>query len=703
MSTYVAAIVTPSDTYYLPFHDSHGWRLIPGFASPRQRWVVPKEIAAAVMADLAGLSGLAAECSLLIGEAAAPTEIARVVVLGSEPADNEQRRTLVFADVRYYFELEVFAFDANVRRRVGDRRLVGNTSTAETPVDTVAYAPWSVSSLGPFTWIELALQVTEYAGDARHGRPAVAFAFDTFSLVSLDAQLVQETTSDGDGCVGLKRGVESLPGAGVYVDLDGDCHVFERTFGAEASAIAALHAPLWDHGDLQTVDESRRRPATWYRVYFDFEIAVRLDYDATATWGAHDPFLEPVLQVTENSLAIPMGSWGAARTVAQGTWITLAEAFAAWGAGPGGQAQLTDAIVCTHWFDGGLDSYMRTALGALDPTWAARIEELKRTFRTFFRANPHFWDRIRHAWAVRPEIWDPATGTRAPAPVYANYSLQPISPLTNVADLHSTKNVTNSYHTSGLLANGKPSGFLVNIVDEEIGVLEILRPLTKFPGHARVNVSDVVAEAALTNDNVLPQLVSDQALAPDTSWKLAVVLSVAPGAPNDLRRFYEYILSPADAAVSVGLPSYLAAGQGPDVELRCQMSDCRIMWRDADRANILAILGTGDTTGDIRTLEPVAITAAIVNQLQELRPAALAVAAADLLAKLDHVEGTRAVQFDPSIVPIGSIAEVEHRVMADKLVTVIHCTGSPPEFNAADFLHGSARSFLLKELAQGGR
>lgn len=723
--SYVSGIITAAATYYFPYDESHMWRLKSGYASPRQMWVIPANTAADIMADLAATdTALDAECTLFIGEIDAPLMIERVIVLSTGPADNYQRRILTFADVRYYFELQVFAVDLNQRRRVGDVTLVGDSLVSVTPDPTVAYSKWSLTTadpgppadLEPYDWLSAKTETLDYLTSERHGRPAVDYATDTFHVIDPPAKLVMDTTTDSDGATGLGRIIQTIPGAGVYVDVTGTVRVFERTYGAEIPVIEALPEPLMDFGDLELCDESRRRPKEKYRIYFDFEVEVRFDFDPGGTFDVNDPYMENVLRVTDASLLIPAGGWGDARTVGEGSWITFDEAYAAWAydrahggqALPSGYPDVSDEVIRTHWFDGGLTSFwMGDDLVTFTPVVAARIREVVRAYRTCFRVNPAFWDRVRHAWPVRASVWDPRSGTRSPAPVYSNYSTEDISPPIAASVREITTNYESSYPDSGLLFDGYPSGFHVQIKDEELGILEIERPLDRLAQWATaINPSPVETPAAITNDGVLFNEIPNQVLVEE--WKLALVMSCAVGGPNDLRRFYEYQGTGAAAAASIGLDTSLAIGAGPDVELRTQLTAARVPWLDADRDDILSIFAVSDNPG-ITTAESLSDIDPI-NTAQELVPVGDSVAAADLLTKLDHYEGTRTVHAMDLINddgttqgPIGSIDEIVFRVQHNRFTATMHCTPIAPQFHAEDFLKGSARAFVLQELQQAGR
>lgn len=739
MSTYLAVVSFNGTDYPVPF-DDHEWIVQGGFHAPVQGWVMPKETCDAILAALAGATGVDREVSLKLGEPDDPLEVNRVVVLGSAPADNPQRRILIFSDVRWYFTRAWMCMDVNVKRRMGDTRLIGGLLqtldfTSEI-ADTIEYAPWTINNGAPYEWGTFKDQVLTYLVTATHGRPTIAFVTDVFSVLTIADKIVEKTVTDAPGHVALANAIHTTPGASIYVDLDGKIHVYESTPGAEASAIAALPAAFEGHGgDIALADKSGLRPASAstgaWRVYVDWEVEVRFTYNASATglWatlGANDPFLIPVLQVTDQQLTIPAGTYYGGivrtgsddlRTVGQGSWITQAEAFAAWGGTSYGTLTLpalTDDIVARHYCGDTLQRYvMGETVVSANPVWANRIQEVMRCYRTFFRVNPKFWDKIRHAWAIRAAIWDPVTGQRAPATCYHNFRLIPVDRWASPAISTFGVNVTTSYPAApheGLLAYGTPNGFHVKIVDKELGVIAIDRnALSKYPGHAKITHSPVSAvteakiDGASLSELALEELVLSSG---DDAWKLAVVFSVSPAAPNDKRRLYEIPVTMEEAQLAAGMTGGVLTGYGPDKELRSHLSQARVAWRDDTGTydEILRLLGCSDSTVAIdRANETTPIGLTPINLEQELKPLARAMAAADLLSKLDCYEGRRAVPMNDALHPIGSLRSVTHKVLDNRAVSVVSCSGDAESFSAIDFLSGSARAYLLQELKAAKR
>lgn len=795
-TTYVAQVVTPtspSPTVYSMPLTGHEWPVEGGYAAPIVAWLMPAQYAKSIMSDIAAFTGAAREVSLNLGDPNDLTtyvQVQRVVVIGTAPADNDQQLFLLMSDVRWYFVRQWYAVDANVRRRVGETSLIGDTINSQTPVNVVAWAPWTISNPtfsgfavtsqgSPWTWTAFSNAVLADLCSAKvsRGIPAITVIVDTFHVLNFSAQVLQETNLDGDATAMLARAVESVPGASIYVDLAGAIHVYEATPSAETSFCAGLPAPLWGAGDIELVDRSSLRPRSggWWRVYLDMELELRLTYQVSATVTVTDPFLVPVIQVTDESLTIPAGTYYGrgsvgARMVGQYSWIGQDEAFAAWyhnldgsgspiygGSSPsdipcrglgspvGFTGPLTDDIVAKEWFGGGLDQIPLDPLlsGRPNPVWVARIAALKAAYRTYFRVNPIAWDRIRHAWDTRCSIWDAETGTRADSPVYCNFSSIPIDP---TIDSTNPDGVVNSivYAVSGLLKDMIPTGFVLNMVDEELGIFAINRNGSTAAGRlwkeGQIEVSDVQIIPSIDNTGgpATPNSLSEMQLSlcdsnPTSDWKLATVISVAPGAPNDKRRFYEVLIDTATVAAAAGWTGFAQAGHGPDVENRTQLGEARIAWQDdtAVANGILATLAFADgragqpaigigqvadplnyvqvTGGSAGNPAPLYGGSAAytglqpINAQQEVIPLATAVAVADFLTKIDCYVGVQRIPGRKTAVPIGTVRKVVHRVTANRWDSEIHAIEPDQhQFKAQDFLFGAARASILHTIARVG-
>jgi len=693
------------------------------------------------MAAIAGRTDpLEREVTLTFGDPAQLIDIKRVVVIGTGSADNAQRRVLWFADVRWYLGRAWLEFDVNVRRRIGDTRVIGATVEAGLAVAaTIAYAPWSINNVSAYTWTTFKASVLNYFSTGAHGRPALTFTTDTLSWAAQIGQVVQETVVSSTGEAGMMHAITSLPGASIYPDRNGVIHVCDATPGAEIAYLATLTTKDYmGHGSMVLINNAARRPALWH-VYVDYEVEMRFTYNQSGTgpWkydSGHPayPYLYPVLQSTDFSLLIPAGidagpSW-VSRRVGMGSWIRQDEAMAAWGPGAvllfGTLPQLTDNIVADHYMGDALGRYTNGGFGSpFDPVWSGRIQSLKSAWRTTFQVNPMFWERVRHAWNVRAAVWDKATGLRAPSPVYANYHVSIVDHyVANQIKFFGDNNRV-SYPPDGYLASGAPSGFTVTIVDEELGILEIVRDTYALPGKSNIIASPAyivgnaggatVTEAVGLNEAVLQKLDRrDGSGDGGYAWQLAVILSCTPAGPNDLGRLYDIPVTLTEASTTAGIAGVLT-GFGPDIELRTRLADARVAWPvgqdDPDDAAhgqaavqaILALFGVDDVAPDI-TLDAVDTTIVPINLEQELEPLAKAVAAASLLTMLDHYEGTQAFPAHKDFKPIGSITSVTHSVSENRFITTLRAVASHNTFDPTDFLTGSARSTLLKQIQQTG-
>lgn len=709
--TYIAKI----NSIAIPF-DSHEWKIEPGFIAPIQAWVVPKEIATSILQGLT--IGADREVTLTFGDEASPVTVRRVYVVGSAPHDNPQKVNLLLADVRIYLGFAVFIVDVNVRRRLGETRLLGADLVTASLAEDVGYKPWTIKKDKAFRWTDVSDRALAYLAAPKHGRAYFSFVTDAMSLSGIPSQIVEETVTDGEAPVGLARAIESVPGAGLYPDLNGVLHVYDATPGAERTMVEALPKTLWRMGDLQLVDRSGLRPNFW-RLYVDYAIEVRFNFpsvssdDATHLGGLGD--LVNVLQVTDRLLDIPAGPWGPARKVGQGTWISLDEAFAAWQGrtvGPFSLPKLSDTIVANHWFGDALQRYaIGGSLTTIDPIWSRRIQELMRRFRTTFRVNSKMWDRVRHWKATRVGVWDPVTGTRAASPVYSNFHYMQldnfVSEKINVFGL----NVLNSYPDGdGKLASGAPSGFELSVDDEELMIFSIVRNTNKFPGHTQIAPSPVQEGMTTTGDDGLNEAVLQklQPLAASRNpgpgtWQFSTILTCTPASPNDLRRCYEVITPLSEAIDYLGGLTDPPSCKGPDREMRSHLAEARVLWVDDPSSgapwvnkDIFSAFGRNDD-GDIVFLDPVQNLTPL-NLETELKPLGRALAAADLVEKLDHYVGKLTVPMSSSIVPIGSVNSITHKVMDNRAVTEIRTGMSPPKYNAMDFLPASARKFILQEI-----
>ena len=691
------------DGVTVPFPKSggaHEWRVQGGVAAPIQAWELPSPTVTKLVAAKAGQ-----EVQLRL----ASRFVERVIVLGNAPSGDPQTQLLVMTDVRWYWTRSWIVHDFNVRRRAGDRRLVGQ---GDQPVEVranvadVQYAGWSLDKGAPWQYAAL-LERVKRDGEAAAVAPAgspIRWTIDKTTFMAED-RIVEETGMDAPMPAGIASALGAIPGRSLYVDDDGVVHVYDAIPGAEKYFVGAferkLPPELLNHGSLTWVDLSASRPPS-YRVLFTPEVEVKPFFDSSgAAVSADDPYMENVLEVPEASLEVPAMNGRAARTVAHGTYITHAEAYAAWGAGGIFNTPLTDEIVRDGFLGQRLEATYVNYFGQSDTVWLRRIRAVKASYRTLFRVNPTFWGRVLSARAVRVKILDDETGTRSASPVFAN-SAQRYSTRALVAGNTSLgDNEDTSYADD--VNSAKPARATLSIKDFEQGILSVEWRLDQ--GGSAVQVAPSALEALPDFD---PE--KDPAFQVGTwstrklvaTHKLATIISCVPAGPNDARRLCEVKLTLQEVMQSLQLRGDIQPEQqeakGPEQTLRVSPQRCtrRYGWADgqSERDALLGFFrgdASDERTEPENSLEPV--------NGEETLALAKAVAAADVVQRLDHYEGALAVPMSTARVsPIGSISTVIYRVGRDHAQIVLHATPATPTFDPFALLPPSVRKILNREV-----
>lgn len=672
----------------VPFPDGGAlqWRFVFGFGAPIQSWELPAPLVDEILGEKLGQ-----EVTLELD--GAPVE--RVLVLGDAPSGNPLTKLLVLTDVRWYWSRGWLVRDANVRRRVGDRRLVGGDLVSGVVVDEVRYAPWSIDGRVAFTWERLARNVLGEATAARLGRPSITYVIDPGSF-GVDDRIVEETLTDDALPAGLARAVASLPGRDLWVDAKGVVRVADRAPGAERGLVEGLPKPLRDHGDLRLVTLAASRPSS-YRVLFTREHEVKFVFDPQATVTEDDPFLENVVQVPNRELSIPAVGRRAARTVGQGSYVTHQEYYRAIGRPTLTDAppELTDDVVRGHFLGPWLEANYVLGFGLTspDPFWSKAIGAVKGSYRTLFRVNPRFWSHVLSASLQRAAVWDVETGTRAPSPVYANHARKYSTRTLAAGVTKLGHNVLDSYAAN--LADAKIAPADPHAFDLEQGVLAVVwRP-------DPWDEASAIAPSAVEEEPDLDPEVS--ALLTSFTWptrvlvarhQVALVLSCVPAGPNDDRRLFSLDVSLADAEAALKLSGLAGIeGKGPVQVLRVRSRTARFAWSDQQdqRDAILSVFGVAQA--DPSLLVP-------VNLEDELLPLARAFAAADLAQRLDHYQGTLKVPAcRGDLGPVGSIGEVVLQVGRGEASTILRAAPPQPTLDPYALLPPAARRILGREVS----
>lgn len=664
---------------------SIGWSYTSG-ADPHVRLFVMERAAAEAVALRAQAFG---SVLVLTVPGYGSETIKGLTVLGLKPSSDPSFLLVEVADRRWALSDRRVYGRFNIRRRTGDRRRVGaaNAPLSVQPiVDDVAFAPWTLAPSGNrWTGVEF----------LKREMDAALLAFERFTVRDpLPAVAPVEDVVMDDTAAGAIRRACAYFGdcVDLFVDSDGTYVVYSRVDQSErklvnlggggsqvrgqggSGPLSVVGPPLWRMGD-----QSLTR-ASSVRVLFSRLAELRFDGGDTVSGrreverGDVPLRLEPVLAVPDLELQIPALNGRAARTVLQGTWVTLEEALAAWNAlgWPGGRT-LTLALIRRHLVAGGL--YLLFAQPLLDQEgiYRARIDALCRAYRRIYRIPRRWRDRLGSIFAARAELRDAEDGGCAPAPVYMDYATLLTRRGQEKALTANPKNATvfvNRFAVppsggsviSAAVTSMRPAPFDVAIIDHDQGVLELVAKITPTLGERQLFPSAIENGSSPIHDPTQPVLFASAARLAETH-EVSVILSAEVVAPNDRRALHveEVQKSAAERALGVGVN--VGACKGPVAELRVVPAGrrrfARFAWDDTKADQIRGAFGL--------VAEDPAPTNAWGQPLNpdELQALAQAEAARYYAQRLDHVVGSLTTGWRPGIRPTGAASTVSYSIATD--------------------------------------
>ena len=366
--------------------------------------------------------------------------------LGYAPSENPRIRKVRVADRRVWWSYKFINRMYNKRRNVGFKRMTDPTSAAELQpvVPKVWYRRWTLKNQNPdvdpsnakWSATEVIEDILKELQKPEKDAFGSTFPFTVFgqgpNLSTLD---VEDLQLKDNGDVALSRVLSFLPGTDVYVQYDGRVIVYSKNdIAREEFMIDELGPRVVAEGDYRFVSNELLRPKK-VNVYFQYMPEIRFDADETpgVTRTIDERFSENVLPVPDYQLALKDSSGnnvtdanGSSIILAQGTWITIEEAFNSWGIPPGfnNTTKLTHDLV-----QKAMVPYMSIfpglqLAGAFQPDadWGARIASLQANYRRTYRINRQWVDRVHKILGFRTSLVNPTTGTRAPATAYSDFS-----------------------------------------------------------------------------------------------------------------------------------------------------------------------------------------------------------------------------------------------------------------------------------------
>lgn len=670
-----------------------------------------------------------------------------LVLRWEDPAENMHLGRIVCCDRRAFWPRKHVYRMINIRRNVGTKRLTNASPLPELQavVERARFAKWSLApGIVPWNVARMLPDVFQevFLGEFRHRGLRPDLIIEPEIATTLLSLPVDGLRIDDPGDSAIQRLLAVLPEANVYVDRRGRVIVYSMITGRERDLVTASPEKV---GRGHIIFSSRRFWAPKYiDVLFTREHEIRFDFIESATVrtaaqefptdSSIDPnsppnnlgsrSMENVLPVPDFSLVVD------GETVVQGTWITIEQAIRAWSlpAGvPGTQLtfdQLRRAFLphTDLWA-----SLLQAGRQAPEVDWPARIAALQQHYRRTFRLPRDWWDSIRSARANRISIVETVRGQRAPALVFADHAYVgtersflrkrgdnpggPPGPDGAGGQLNEWAYYTNvrGYPGEGKWdATTRPMPAELVIIDEDQGIVQIHPKLDPWRTYEEIlpgivvngpngDPTDTKAPIAWNAANIESAAAEIQLQA---DYKVAIILSVVPGAPNNTVGLYAVRVTLED--VRSLLPKMVVPGLGAPMEVRVgpQIEPARIAWADGQAAVIKqAFEGSADATAVLRG------TGLVLNDQPQdkigisgasLQSIARAYAASIFAQWADRFVG--AAQFHPiQLVPTGRVDAVTDTIAPNgEPSTGIALPEALPSFDPFAYMSSDTRAIIMK-------
>jgi hypothetical protein len=474
-------------------------------------------------------------------------------------------------------------------------------------------------------------------------------------------------------------------------------------------------------GHIVTLNNALMRPAR-INVYFTREIEVRFDFAEPSTYVGGTQVLNAESRVCDNVLPVPDYQLPETNpTWCEGTWITMNQAFEAWGTLGEDVGYLNYDLLCKAFVPFMDIMSILQAVGSNDVRvdWGARLAAVQQHWRQTFRINPRWKSRIKALRPYRVATLDTTTGKRSPAVAYCDYMTLGTQRLwmknfRDATDHEFARNYV-GYPAAGtkLDSTFKPAPGIVSIVDEDQGIIRldfIMDPIRLtdcvVPGNmvensrpsARIDQVNNTYRP-ITFDSVIMGTQADSIPRLKPSHKIAFVMTAIPGAPNNNTQLQKVTVFPGDVRAKGDC-------RGPvwNVFVGSNIETARIKWSDDDSAAIERAFGIGnDVPASANDGAMTALDGLCVNLFgpsegaASLRGIALAVAARIYGRLADHLVGSAAGAMNPALRPMGWISEIVHEIGTNGApVSKMHMPDTIPALSLHSYLDPDTRATVMR-------
>jgi hypothetical protein len=536
------------------------------------------------------------------------TKVEQVYVLHKAPSDSPHRVAFVVADKRWLWAYKIVVRDFNMPRKTGDRT-AANTVPIETQsvVDTYDYLSYSLKGEQGEKWT--AEDVVKEIMDVIE--PDDGYTIEEFPVKESkgrDGQFtVQGLTLRDSGDMALGRALSYIPGADVYVGLDGKAVIFDATdLDATQQHFDSLPANQYAGDKSAWIDRKAIRPEKVI-VYYQREIELMVEFEddysgqtSAQPVSAH-PYCENVIPTVDPTTRVseydPIEDRTVTKEVPPGTWLNAKAWLAAMNADRPdiGSFPWTFDTIKRNWLHNDLHSVLgaRGLNVSRDVNYANRVGVLKQHFRRTFKINRRYMERIRSLRAMRVGLIDPVSGARAPACVWGQTCIVPGTKgkymasrgTSDFAKMVLTRNVDHlqeSRETGAEIVATPPGPARVSILDEDLGIFSVSWEVPNaghIDSYLPCNLVDtngstqigMLRDLSGQDDYVVGASMQIETVTRGAflanKMELVALMTAVPAAPNNKRQFHKVEVSP-DEINEVFRKAYrITGGDGPPLEI----------------------------------------------------------------------------------------------------------------------------------------
>lgn len=614
--------------------------------------------------------------------------VEQVYLISVEAGSDPFERRLRVTDRRWTWPKRWVSTTFNLRRATGNKFLAGEGRLENRLLQPeIRYARYTLyphdSPSEPWT----AREALRWIVETELGVPLV-FRDEPPTQVPIEDLEVEAAGDDA-----VSRLLTFMPGMALYVDLAGRAVVYDTQKGDEAELLQrSQERPHVSGGQVIVVDRRVLRPAKVV-VLFTPEVEMRFEFREGSEGGTSveeedTPSLVNVAPLPDAQLEV------GGVLLARSSWAPLTELFTAWGAFGLHNRQITLSDLRQRALGHGWANFEQAwgndPNAPPDSVAAARAGTAARSWRILYRIDRYWTQRLAAIRPYRASIVNPETGAYGRAEAYCDWTRRPSHK--GLAALKSQPNLNQGWAVRGYnddLASAEPAPALVELVDEQSGVIGV-HPLVDPNGLAQAMVWGYPEGGKLPSQHKGAWKRTGERLYANWNYvrleddfRMAVLLTVVPGSPNDLRRFHQVEVTPEEISPSPG------TSVGPVVYARVfpGVMTARFGWLDGQREAIeAAVKGAGPYPLDL-LLNP--------DLVQDV---ARATAARIYETLRDRPAGSAELDMDPDIQPRGTVGRVRHVMGGGATTTQIAFQAVSQPTDVWRWLNASTQRAILKTL-----